>query len=390
MRVLAFGTYDPAYARTRNLLDGLRLTGVEVVECNAPLWTGTDDKVATIRGGGRLLGFAARLLRAYARLLRQYAAVGDYDVMLILYGTLLDFYLGRLLAWLARRPLVLDVLMSVWVIAKERGLFQPGDWRERVIRLVEGTALRWADALLADTPQYVAVHQRLYGVAPAKFGLVPLGADGRLFRPAPDSLAHAARQAETFQIVYHGLFVPLHGVQWIVEAAARLRDHPSIRFTFIGDGVARRPAEEQARRLGLTNVEFRGLVPRAALQDALREADVVLGVFGTQLQGQVTTPNKIYEGIALGKPVVTAYTPASAPQFRHGAHLLFVPVADPQALADAILALRANPSLRAALAYGGRHLFETRYDLPQLGGLAKRHLEHELRGGRRAGLKPPR
>ena len=378
MRLLAFGTYDPAYARTRNLLDGLRLTGVEVVECNAPLWAGTDDKVATIRGGWRVVGFAVRLLRAYARLLRQYAQVGDYDVMLILYGTLLDFYLGRVLSGLRRRPLVLDVLMSVWVIAKERGLFQPGDWRERVIRLVEGTALRWADYLLADTPQYVAVHQRLYGVPPSKFGLIPLGADGRLFQPAPDYLAHAARPADTFEVVYHGLFVPLHGVQWMVEAAAGLRDDPTIRFTFIGDGVARRPAEEQARRLGLTNVEFRGLVPRAALQEALREADAVMGVFGAQLQAQVTTPNKIYEGLALGKPVITAYTPASAPQFRHGQHLLFVPVADPQALADAILTLRANPSLRAALAYGGRRLFETRYDIPQLGALAKGYLEQFL------------
>ncbi len=387
MRVLAFGTYDPGYARTRNLLDGLRLQGVEVVECNAPLWSGTDDKVAAIRGGRRLIGFAGRLLRAYARLLRQYAEVGDYDVMLILYGTLLDFYLGRVLSWLARRPLVLDVLMSVWVIAKERGLFQPGDWRERVIRLVEGTALHTADFLLGDTPQYVAIHHRLYGVAPSKFGLIPLGADGRVFQPTPDSLTHAARHADPFEVVYHGQFVPLHGVQWMVEAAARLRDE-GVHFTFIGDGVARAPAEEQARRLGLTNVEFRGYVPRAALQAALRQADVVMGVFGTQLQGQVTTPNKIYEGLAMGKPVITAHTPASAPQFRHGQHLLFVPVADPAALADAVRALRDNPSLRAALAYGGRRLFETRYDIPHLGALAKGHLEQMLRRPREA--KPPR
>ena len=84
MRVLAFGTYDPDYARNKNVLDGLRLNGVEVVECCAPLWTGTDDKVATIRGGWQLLGFAGRMLRAYAHLVRQYTTVGDYDIMLIL------------------------------------------------------------------------------------------------------------------------------------------------------------------------------------------------------------------------------------------------------------------------------------------------------------------
>ncbi|MFN8472408.1 MAG: glycosyltransferase family 4 protein [Anaerolineae bacterium] len=378
MRVLAFGAYDPAYSRNRTLLDGLRLSGVDVVECRATLWRDTDDKVAAMRGGWLSPAFARRVLATYASLIRQYRRVDDYDVMLALYGSLVDVFLGRVLSRLSRRPLLFDVFMSAWVISKERGLFQPGDLRDRVIRGVEGAALRVADGLWIDTQQYVAVHQRLYGIEADKFRLIPTGSDSRFFYPSGDYLARAATRRPTFRVVYHGLFIPLHGTRWIVQAADRLRGYPDIQFTFIGDGHARAETERLAREMGLGNVEFTGRVPREALRERIADADIALGVFGSQLQGQVTIPNKIFEGMAMGKPVITGHTPAAADAFRHGAHVCFVPSSDPDALADAILALRGNPSLRAALAYGGHRLFEERYDLPRLGALARRHLEEFL------------
>ena len=382
MRLLAFGTYDPAYSRNRTLLDGLRASGVDVVECQVPLWTGTDDKVAAVRGGALTPAFARRLLAANAALVHAHAQAPDYDVMLTLYGSLLDVYLGRALSRARRRPLVFDVFMSAWVIAKERGLFTPGDRRERVIRQVEGAALHLADGLWTDTRHYAAVHQRLYGVPADRFRLIPTGSDSRFFYPAPDYLRHAAAQRPVFRIVYHGLYIPLHGTRWMVEAAHRLRGHVDIHFTFIGDGHARAETEALARHLALPNVEFLGRLPREALRAHLADADVALGVFGGQLQGQITVPNKIYEGLAMGKPVITAHTPAAADAFRHGQHVLFVPVADPAALADAILALRANPSLRAALADSGHRLFTERYDYPRLGALARDHLAELLDGAR--------
>ena len=378
MRILAFGTYDPAYSRNRTLLDGLRASGVDVVECQVPLWAGTDDKVAAVRGGALTPAFARRLLAANAALVRAHAQVPDYDAMLTLYGSLLDVYLGRALSRARRRPLVFDVFMSAWVIAKERGLFVPGDRREAAIRQVEGNALCLADGLWTDTRHYAAVHQRLYGVPADRFRLIPTGSDSRFFYPAPDYLRHAATQRPAFRVVYHGLYIPLHGTRWMVEAAHRLRGHADIHFTFIGDGHARAETEALARHLALPNVAFLGRLPREALRDHLSDADVVLGVFGGQLQGQITVPNKIYEGLAMGKPVITAHTPAAADAFRHGQHVLFVPVADPAALADAILALRANPPLCAALAHGGHRLFADRYDYPHLGALARGYLEELL------------
>lgn len=382
MRILAFGTYDPTYSRNRTLLDGLRASGVDVVECQVPLWSGTDDKVAAVRGGALTPAFARRLLAANAALVRAHAQAPDYDAMLTLYGSLFDVYLGRALSRARRRPLVFDAFMSAWVIAKERGLFVPGDRREAAIRQVEGNALCLADGLWTDTRHYAAVHQRLYGVPADRFRLIPTGSDSRFFYPAPDYLRHAAASRPVFRVVYHGLYIPLHGTRWMIEAAHRLRDRADIHFTFIGDGHARAETEALARHLALPNVQFLGRLPREALRGHLADADIVLGVFGGQLQGQITVPNKIYEGLAMGKPVITAHTPAAADAFRHGQHVLFVPVADPAALADAILTLRVNPPLRATLAHGGHRLFAARYDYPHLGALARDYLEELLDGSR--------
>lgn len=378
MRVLAFGTYDPAYSRNRTLIDGLRASGVEVVECRVPFWASTEDKVAAVRGGVFSPGFARRVLAAYARLVQAHAQAPDYDVMLTLYGSLLDAYLGWLLSRARGKPLVFDVFMSAWVISKERGLFQPGGVKDWLIRLVEGTALRLADSLWTDTRHYARVHERLYGIPADRFHLIPTGSDSRLFAPPVDYLSRAARQQPVFRVVYHGLYIPLHGTRWIIEAAHRLRGHADIQFTFIGDGHARPETEALAGALDLPNVEFVGRVPREALRQRLVDADVMLGVFGAQLQGQVSVPNKIYEGLAMGKPVITGRTPAAADEFIDGAHVLFTPVADPVALADGLLTLRANPSLRAALAYGGHKVFLERFDMPRLGELARQHLETAL------------
>ena len=45
MRIVYFGTYISEYSRNRTMIAALRSAGVEVMECNQPLWTGIEDRV---------------------------------------------------------------------------------------------------------------------------------------------------------------------------------------------------------------------------------------------------------------------------------------------------------------------------------------------------------
>jgi len=382
MRVCYFGTYKQGYSRNRILIDGLRARGVQVTECHADLW-GSDDtagKVAASLGGWRSPRFLAHTARVYADLGRRYRAIGPHDVIVVGYAGQIDVYLAR---WLARRtgvPVVLDVFMSLYLIMLERGLDRRSPAGVRLVRWLERTACRMADALLLDTPAYVEFFHRTYGLPPERFYLIPTGADERLFYPRPRTRPDDGR----LHVVYVGGFLRAHGLPTIIEAAARLRDG-TVSFELIGDGPERAHAMALATQMGLSHVAFTGWLDRQVVPERLAQADVVLGVFGTTEQSLRTIHNKIYEGMAMGLPVVTGDSPTVRAVLRDGEDLVLVPREDPAALAEALLALRADPDRRARIGQTAHRTFSECYTTVAIGALAEAHLQHILcaKGGRR-------
>lgn len=363
LRVCYFGTYRANYSRNRIMIEGLRRNGVEVIECHEPLWFGIEDRVEAASGGWMRPSFLKRALQTYARLLRKYRQVGNYDVMVLGYPGQLDVPLARLLTWLRRRPLVLDVFMSIYLIAQERGLTERSRLTARLICGLEWLACRLPDLLILDTEDYVAWFHENYGVDPARFRLVPTGADDRVFRP----MEPRRKEDGLFRVLYYGTFIPNHGVETIVEAARLLQNDPHIHFELVGEGPDKARAEALAKTYRLTNIVFTGWMDQQSLVHKIAKADVCLGVFGTTPQSLMTVQNKIYEGLAMGKPVITGDGPAVRRQMAHGEHLYLCRRADPASLAEAVRVLKADPELRRRLAERGYKLYRQHYDLEHNG-----------------------
>jgi len=371
LRVCYFGTYRAGYSRNQIVAEGLRQAGVEVVECHAPLWQGIEDRVQAASGGWARPAFIWRAVRTGWRLLRAYRRVGDYDVMLLGYPGQLDVFLARVLTWLRRRPLALDVFMSLYLIAAERGLTARHRFTGRLIYVLEKLACRLPDRLILDTAEYVAWFCQMYGLEPARFCLLPTGADDRIFRP----LEATEREDGRFRVLYYGTFIPNHGVEHIVQAARLLRDRLDIHFELIGEGPTKAPAVALAQECGLDNVTFVDWVAKAALPQRIAQADVCLGVFGRTPQSMMTVQNKIYEGLAMARPVITGDSPTVRAQLVLGTHVFLVPRGDPDALAGAILTLHDDAALRERLAREGRRLFVEQFSVARIGAQARRHLE---------------
>ncbi len=374
MRVCYFGTYRAGYSRNQILQEGLRRAGVDLVVCHVPLWRGIEDRVQAASGGWARPGFARRLLGAYSRLLAAYRQVGDYDVMVLGYPGQLDTFLAR---WLTRRrgkPLVLDMFMSIYLIAQERGLVACHPLSGRLICWLESLACRLPDLLLSDTAEYVAWFSETYGLAADRFRLVPTGADDRVFRP----VVPPARADDRFRVLYYGTFIRNHGVDQIVRAAALLRDDPDIVFELVGVGPERASAEALARELGADNVSFVDWVDREELPHRAAAADVCLGAFGQTPQSLRTVQNKIYEGLAMRRPVLTGDSPTVRAALTHGRHVYLVPRDEPAALAEALLTLRADSALRERLASEGYRLFQERFTPTALGAQMVAHLREVI------------
>lgn len=377
LRVCYFGTYRKEYARNIIMIDGLRANGVEVVECHATLWRSFEDRERVAAGGWVEPRFWWRVLRAYASALYRYWRTGgDYDVLVVGYLGQFDVFVARLLSWLHHKPLVWDIFMSIALIAEERKLQHRKLPVVRLIRGAERLACTVPDRLIIDTDAYVHWFCRSYGLNPQRFRLVPTGADDRIFQWT----ARQPQPGAPFTVVYYGTFIPNHGVEYIIEAARLLRDDPGIHFECIGNGPDKPRARALARQYGLSNVTFVRWLKQPDLVARLAQADVSLGAFGTTPQSLMTVHNKIYEGLAMGIPIITGESRAVCEALQHGEHISICKRADPASLAAAITALRDDPQLRQRLARQGHQYYQEGFTVQRIGARFKQHLQQVARG----------
>src|SRR5690606_6733741 len=94
------------------------------------------------------------------------------------------------------------------------------------------------------------------------------------------------------------------------------------------------------------------------LASAIAAADATLGIFGATPKALRVVPNKVYQCMALGAPIITAATPGVADLLRHDDNALLVPPGDAEAIAEAVMRLRADDTLGRRLGASARATFE--------------------------------
>jgi glycosyltransferase involved in cell wall biosynthesis len=108
-------------------------------------------------------------------------------------------------------------------------------------------------------------------------------------------------------------------------------------------------------------------------------AGVALGVFGTSAKALRVIPNKAYQALATGPPLITGDTPAARELLADERDALLVPPGDPAALAGAIRRVAADPELARNLSVGGRRTYEEQASEEVLGARWRGLLESVLR-----------
>ncbi len=279
-----------------------------------------------------------------------------------------------LLASIRRKPLTWDVLNSLYLISIERGIKERSTLTVGMIRRLEGIACRLPERMFLDTQLFVNWFVDTHHLDPARFRLVQIGADDRSFHPVD----YAAQPDGFFHILYYGSYIPNHGVETIVEAARLLESElpgDPVIVEMVGMGPDRNRAEELAKRYSLQNICFIDWLEKEELTERIARANVVLGAFGVTQQLLLTNNNKIYEGFAMSKPVISARTPALPEILEHGVHLYLCERGDPASLAEAVRALQADPALCKKLAENGYRVFHDHFDVTQIGKQAASHLD---------------
>ena len=366
-RVLYVGTYERDYPRNALVVEALRRAGFDVREIHAAVWERRRDKVAGFRSVGSWLRLALALTRAYVALAARVAsALRGADLFVVGYIGQLDMVVLGPLVRLLHRPLIFNPLVTLTdTLVEDRGLVAPGTVRARGVGALDRAALALTSAVLVDTPENGRYLVERLGVARSRIYHLDVGADDRLFTPAPARARLAA--GEPLRVLFYGKFTPLHGVETILRAAHLLHGE-SIAFTLIGTGQTVHRARTLAADLALTNVEFVDWVPYRELPGRIAAADVVLGIFGDTAKAGRVVPNKVFQEMAMAAAIVTADTDAVRRVLQHGRSALLVPPDDPDALAAAIRRL-TDPGLRAVL---GQHALAAFVEVGSIDALARR------------------
>jgi glycosyltransferase involved in cell wall biosynthesis len=332
----------------------LRRTGVAVVERHLGVW---EDRRDAWRAGAAV---GARLATAEARLFAR-RPLTDVDAVIVGYPGHLDLPAAKRAA--RGRPVVFNPLVSLAdTLVADRARFDAGSFAARALELVDRRAFASADLVVADTCAQARFFARL---TTTRVATCFVGAEDGVFVPGWSD-------GGAFTVLFVGKLIPLHGVD-VVLAAARLA--PELRFRIIGSGQL-----EHLLRARPPNVEHRPWVAYRDLPRELHRAGCALGIFGASAKAARVIPNKAFQALACGTPLVTADTPASRELLVDGDSALLVRAGDPPALAAALRRIAADASLRQRLSRGGRRVYEQHASEDALGRRWRALLERMIAG----------
>jgi glycosyltransferase involved in cell wall biosynthesis len=382
MRVCYFGIYStaPVYPRNNNLIAGLRSVGVEVDECRVSLYESFEARARVADSPRAMLGFGWRLLASFVRLTRLFFEIPRPDVFVVGHPGYFHLHLLRLLRLFRHRqvPIVYDVYIPLYdALVCDRKMLRQGSLTARALHAFERSVCRAADLCLIDTEEHCRYLAREFGVPGDRLARIFVGSNRRLFPRAKSS-----PPTGEFLVLQFGTFIPLHGLDTIVRAAKLLEDDSDVRILIVGKGQLEEEIRALVRELDVKNVEIRGFVPVETLHELIAGAHVSLGIFGTTEKTTRVIPSKAFDTTAVGRPLITADTPAMREAFTHGRDVWFVPLADPESLAAGLRILRDDPDLREAIAEGGARLYEGLFADEPLGRAFVDVIRRVIRGPR--------
>lgn len=340
MRILFLAGREVSYARNEVLLRAFqRLGAVDVIA--APTQP-TSLLTSSLRVA------AAALPRLSAQ---------PYDLVFIgFYG----YLILRLLGGLIRRPRLFDAFVSNYdTLCFDRQRFAPNSLPGKAAFWLDQSTCQLADHVLLDTQHHVDYFVQTFHLPATKLTAIPVGCSEAIYHPQAKPTIGATIAGGQTLVLSYTTFLPLHGMETILHAAAQLRTAP-IHFRLIGAGPLLPAMKALAASLKLSNLSFAPPVPPTGLAAEIAAADICLGGhFGESDKAGRVVPGKIYQMLAMAKPLIAGDTPANRALLHHGQHALLIPSTDPEALATAILTLHSDRALRAHLANQGHQLYKT-------------------------------
>jgi len=342
--------YDDSRGWRRGLVDGIDVISLPLAYSN---------RDSLFRRGWTFLRFALRSVRLALTL--------DCDLVFATSTPITAVIPGLAAKWLRGKPFVFEV-RDLWPeLPRALGLRNP--FLLGGMSLLELLGYRSADACVGLSPGIVeGIRSRADERLPV--AMIPNGSDLEVFHPSKRSqLTLPGIGPDDFVAGFTGAHGIANGLDALLDVATELKrrgDH-RVKLAFIGDGKEKERLAAKATELGLTNCLFFPPVPKTELGAITASLDcglMVLKDIPAFYRG--TSPNKFFDYIAAGIPVVNNYPGWLAGLITEHRCGLVVPPGNASAFADALQRLAADPAERRAMGAAARALAEKEFARPLL------------------------
>lgn len=268
----------------------------------------------------------------------------DFDFIFIGFFAQL---LSQMIAPFVRKPIILDMFVSAFdTLVEDRKLTGKTTLLSRFLFWLDKQSGKHARLIFVDTLAQAEYFHEAFDIQLAKLKRVFVGCDEALFHPLPE-------KPESRTVLYYCSYLPLHGVDVVVEAAELLQTDASIQFRIIGEGIDYEKVRDFVREKQLANVELVMPVPLDQLPLEIQNSRICLGGhFGASAKACRVIPGKVFQMIAMGKPVIVGDNGANRELLTHQVDSWFCEMNNSKALANAISTLFHDDALRSQLAEG--------------------------------------
>ena len=140
--------------------------------------------------------------------------------------------------------------------------------------------------------------------------VIPNSCDIDVFRPDIDGSAVRQRRdwGDKLVLLHTGAMGKVNGLNFVIDAAERLKGHSDVIFALIGDGKQKSSLESEVKKLGLPNVEILSSVPKRELAEFYAAADTGLVIIGNYPIIEHNSANKFFDSLSAGRTVLINYS----------------------------------------------------------------------------------
>ncbi|MEM7159858.1 MAG: glycosyltransferase family 4 protein [Myxococcota bacterium] len=269
-------------------------------------------------------------------------------------------------------------------------------WSRGAARALAWAAYRGAAEVVALSPG-MAEGVAAWGVPRERITTIPNGCDCAAFEVEPArAQADRARRFPDLGpddplVMYAGTLGWMNDVGWLVDVAAAMAGlDPRVGFAIVGEGAQRAEIAARVERAGLAaTVRLRPAVPKCEVPALLAGATVTTSLFRDVPQMAHNSANKLFDGLAAGRPVAINYGGWQAAMLRETGAGLVVP-RSPAAAARQLRAFVREPAGVTAAGAAARTLARERFDRDDQARALEAVLQRAVARFGRATPKPPK